>query len=172
MSSLKRDRVGQLVRHVMDANLDAELGQGLHDLGIEIGDRPRIKPDLPDRAVVGRCDQRGIQKIELELEAAVTIGDGRRGQAPGRQIKNNVPGMIEPGRLREPDLANDLGPEMQGCVGFFPGRVGQIRPRRTRTIYCCCHLRLPFIAPPGSRSGITIKARDVAKAGTFVEITR
>src|SRR6185369_3819170 len=108
---VEADRIGQLVRHVMNADLDAELLQRLDDLGIEIGDRPRIKPDLPDRTVVGRSDQRVIQKVQLELEA---IRDGRRGQAPGRDIENNVPGMIEPWRLREPDLANDLGPEMQG----------------------------------------------------------
>jgi hypothetical protein len=52
------------------------------------------------------------------------------------------------------------------------------RPRRANPATQSSHDPLllpsetPVYAPPGARSGITIKARDVAKAGTFVEITR
>src|SRR5262245_21577788 len=53
--------------------------------------------------------------------------------------------MIEPGSLREPDLADDLGPEMQGRVRVFPRRVGQFRPGGFRAIHFCWHLILPFV---------------------------
>src|SRR5262245_49015022 len=39
-----------------------------------------------------------------------------------------MPGMIEPGRLSQADLANDLRPQMQRGIGVLPGGVGQFRP--------------------------------------------
>ena len=39
-----------------------------------------------------------------------------------------MPRVIEPRRLHEPDLANDLRPEMQGGVSILPGREGEFGP--------------------------------------------
>jgi hypothetical protein len=36
--------------------------------------------------------------------------------------------MIEPGRLRQPDLAHDLRPQMKRRAGLPPGRIRQVRP--------------------------------------------
>src|SRR5262249_17714149 len=37
------DRVGQLVGHIMDADFDSKIGEGPHDLGIEIADTPGLQ---------------------------------------------------------------------------------------------------------------------------------
>ena len=65
------DRVRNLVGQLIDADLDAKLGEDAHDLGIEIGDRAREKADLLLTAVAGRCPQHVVEEIEIELEAAI-----------------------------------------------------------------------------------------------------
>ena len=47
---------------------------------------------------------------------------------PLSNVENDVPGMIEPGRLREADLADDLRPQLQSGAGVLPRLVGQFRP--------------------------------------------
>jgi hypothetical protein len=64
-----------------------------------------------------------IEEIEIELEGAIAERNWRRGQPPRRHKEHNVPGMIEPGRLREADLAHDLRPEMQRRIGLLPGSI-------------------------------------------------
>ena len=73
-------------------------------------------------AVAGR-DQKH-DEIEIELKAAIAVGDERGGKAAWRRIKHDVPGLIEPRRLREADLADDLRPQMQRRIGILPGREG------------------------------------------------
>jgi len=65
-----------------------------------------------------------VDEIEVELKGAIDVGDERGGKAAWRRIQHDVPGMIEPRRLREADLADDLRPEMQRRIGILPGREG------------------------------------------------
>src|SRR5580704_7451690 len=75
-----------------------------------------------------------IQKIELYLEIPGAIRN-RRSRKPARgDIERHMPGMVEPGRERQPDLADDLGPQLQRRGGVAPRRGRQFRPwglRRT-----------------------------------------
>ena len=71
-----------------------------------------------------------VEEIEFELERAIPVRDRRGGQPAWRHIKHHVPGMIEPGRLSQADLARDLRPEMQRGIGVLPGREGSSGQRR------------------------------------------
>ena len=69
-----------------------------------------------------------IDEVEVDLERARAVRN-RRGRQPARgDVKRDVPGMIEPGRAREADLADDLGPQMQRRIGLAPPGGGQFRP--------------------------------------------
>ena len=75
-----------LVRQVVDADLDAQFGQNAHQLGVKCGDGARMKPDLPDGAIARGGEQHMPRKIEIELECALAKGNRRRGQSPRRHI--------------------------------------------------------------------------------------
>src|SRR6516162_10761882 len=52
-----------------------------------------------------------------------------------------MPRMIQPGRTRQTNLADDLGPEMQRGAGFAPCRGRQFRPRAgRRACQCVAHV--------------------------------
>ena len=67
-------------------------------------------------------------KIELDLEDLGPDRDRRRAESPGGDIERRLPAMVEPGGQRQPDLADDLGPELQGRERLAPGRIGEIGP--------------------------------------------
>ena len=67
-------------------------------------------------------------EIELDLEYLRPDRDRRRAKSPGGHIERRLPAVIEPGGEREPDLADDLGPEMQGRERLAPRRIGEIGP--------------------------------------------
>ena len=67
-------------------------------------------------------------EIELDLECLRSDRDRRCAKSPGRHIERRLPAVIEPGGEREPDLADDLGPEMQGRKRLPPCSIGEIGP--------------------------------------------
>src|SRR5450756_1529696 len=69
-----------------------------------------------------------IDEVEVDLEAAHAVWNGRRRQPARGDIERDMPGMIEPRRAREPDLADDLGPQVQRFVSLPPRRERQFRP--------------------------------------------
>src|SRR5205807_3062305 len=87
-----------------------------------------MKRHLPLRAVAGLYAQRVVNEIEVDLENPFAIRYGRGSQAAGGHVERDVPRMIEPGCLRQPDLAYDLRPQMKRRAGLPPGRIWQVRP--------------------------------------------
>lgn len=124
----KRDRVGDFVRYLVNGDVDSEVFQIGHDRRVEARDRLTGQRESPLGAVAGRDAERVIDEIEVDLERAVAVGD-RRGRQPARRdVERDVPGVIEPGRLRQPDLAGDLGEELQHRAAVAPRRDWQVRP--------------------------------------------
>src|SRR5262249_57793863 len=69
-----------------------------------------------------------IDEIEINLKAAAVPRD-RRGRQPAcRHVESDLPRMIEPGRQLQPDLADDLGPEVHRVACVFPRRIRQLGP--------------------------------------------
>ena len=65
-----------------------------------------------------------IDEIEIDLERSRTIRHRRRRQSARRDVERHMPGMIEPGRSGQPNLADDLGPELQRRTGSRHAAVG------------------------------------------------
>ena len=74
-------------------------------------------------------------KIEIDLERARAVRNRPGGQPARGDVERDVPGMIEPGRARQPDLADNLRPQLQRRGGVRPGGVRQFGPAVGR----CCH---------------------------------
>ena len=73
-----------------------------------------------------------LDKIEVDLKGACAMGHLRGSQSSCRDIKGDVPGMIEPRRLRQPDFADDLRPHLQRLARVFPGIEIKLRPEIAR----------------------------------------
>ena len=131
----KPDRVRQLVRHLVDGNGNAEFGKRGDRRGMEARDRLSGERKLPLCAVAGRDPQDVIDEIEVDLERSRAIRYRRRRQPARGDVERHMPGMVQPGRLGQPDFADDLGPEMQRGIGVTPRRGRQFRPRGLRR--CC-----------------------------------
>src|SRR6478735_11310553 len=104
----KPDRVRQFVRHLVDSSGNAEFGERRHRSGVEAGDGVPGKRKLPLCTIAGRDAQDVIDKIEVDLERSRTLRHRRRRQSAGGDVERYMPGMIEPGRLRQPDFSGDL----------------------------------------------------------------
>jgi hypothetical protein len=76
-------RVGQLVGHIVDGDVDAEFGECSHDGGIKARDRMPGERKLPLPAVASGNAQDMIDEVEVDLERPVAVGD-RRGRQPAR----------------------------------------------------------------------------------------
>jgi hypothetical protein len=114
--------------HRVDDDGDAELAQRDHHVVVELRHADRPQHHLAEFAVALADPQRVVEKIEIDLEAAAAIGNGRRGQSAHRDVERDVPGMVLPGRQREPDLADDLRHQMQRRARIAPGARGQRGP--------------------------------------------
>src|SRR5476649_2928968 len=75
-----------------------------------------------------------IDEVEVDLECPDAVGD-RRGRQPARgDVKRNMPGMVQPGRAHQTNLADDLAPQMQRRIGLAPRGGGQFRPWNLRCV--------------------------------------
>jgi hypothetical protein len=123
----ERDRLRHLIGRRVYARRNTEIGQRARDPAIEVGDRHRLQregqgPDI-------RAEAQGVvHEVELQGEGARAVRDHTGGQPARRDIERRLPGMIQPRRLGEPHLADDLGPEVQRRIGLAPFSVRQRRP--------------------------------------------
>src|SRR3984957_9789487 len=130
----KPDRLRQFVGHLIDRDVDAELGEIGHDGRVETRDRLPGQRKLPPGAVAGRNPQNMIDQVEVDLKCPDAVGDRRGRQPPRGDIERDVPGMVQPGSAREAHLADDLGPKMQRFISLAPCRGRQFRPGNSRGV--------------------------------------
>ena len=84
MSSSKRHASAISHGIVVDCDVDAELSQRDHHVGIEFRDRHRPQHDLAEMAVARRDPQHMIDEIELDLEARARRPGSARWSARAR----------------------------------------------------------------------------------------
>ena len=63
-----------------------------------------------------------LDEIEIDLEGALLVRNGPGCQATSRDVERHMPGVVDPRRLREPDLADDLAAKLQVRAGVAPAR--------------------------------------------------
>jgi hypothetical protein len=95
---------------------------------MEVGDRLRLQGKGLAPAVVDADPQAVLDKVEIDLEGARAMGDRRGGQATAGEVKRHLPPVIDHWRLRQADLADDLGPHVERGAGFVTGGHRQARP--------------------------------------------
>jgi len=90
--------------------------------------RPQFNPAF---AAVGRAEVQFVRdEIERDIEDAVTVRDRPGRQAKRRDVERHMPRVIGPRRLLEPDLPNDLRPQLQIGARLFPFVVRKGWPYR------------------------------------------
>ena len=70
-----------------------------------------------------------IDEIEVDLKCPEAFWYRRGRQPPCGDVQRNMPGMIQPRRARQTNLADNLRPQMQRFVRLAPSRDRQFRPR-------------------------------------------
>jgi hypothetical protein len=71
--------------------VDAQLGQGVHRLGVEVGNRLRRQGDTALVSVAGTDQQLVSQEVELKVERTFPVRDGRGGQAARADVQRHLP---------------------------------------------------------------------------------
>src|ERR1700682_2810294 len=104
------NRIGHLVRRGIDLHVDIELGKRRKNALIEIGDRARLQRYRFHRPVAGLDQEPMVDEVEIDLKYARVIPDRRSGEPSRGKVERNGPGVIAPGRLDQPYLADDLRP--------------------------------------------------------------
>ena len=125
---LERHGVDELARRRVQVKVDTEVFQLAHDRGVEVGDRAWPERHVTPYAVAASDHQPVVDEVEVQLEGPRTVGNRRSAETAGGEIERYVPRVIEPRRRAQPDLADDLGHEVEGRGGLGPGAVGQRRP--------------------------------------------
>src|SRR5260370_3480692 len=95
---------------------------------MKVGNSSRLELDRPFVATAGAGAQAVADKVEVELKYFVADWDRRRAKPACGNVKWDLPAVVDPGGQRQPDLAHDLGPELQGCGCVTPDRIRQIGP--------------------------------------------
>src|SRR5207249_4028484 len=90
--------------------------------------RLRLEQNTAGEAIARQDRELMADEVEIDLERAASVRNGRRGQASGGHVERAMPAMIHPGALCEADLPDDLGPHVQCSVGLAPGLEWQGRP--------------------------------------------
>src|SRR5580704_6790602 len=99
------------------------------------------------------------------------MGDDGGVETARGNVQRDVPAMVEPRRLHQTDLADDLGPKLKRGLGFLPVTVLELRPVRNvrvshRGLQVCAGTLLLYDAAlhrkvqglPGMRRSISVAA--------------
>jgi hypothetical protein len=133
--SVGRERGGH--RHAVgvlaDGDVHAQPRQQLVEPAVEAGHRqPVVEPEGSLLATVGPHDQQVVDEVEVDLKADLTVVQPAGGQATDVQVQGHMPPVVAGRGGGQLDLADDLGPQVQGRLGRLPRlqrQLGQLRPR-------------------------------------------
>ena len=73
------DCIRNLVRHLINADLQPKLSERMHHLCVKIGHGSRVELNLFAGAVARRDPQDMVDEIEVDLEAAIAVRNRRGG---------------------------------------------------------------------------------------------
>ena len=122
--------IGNFVRSAMDVHPSRRAVRPARRSGR--GSRPRSSPPARKLARFARlADQGMVATVEGQGDRPSPSGTG---PSSGRAayVERGVPGVVHPGRVRQPVLADDLRPQMERRAGFRPSRHRAMRAIRSR----------------------------------------
>jgi hypothetical protein len=126
---LERDPVGDLDRHRPQVRLQVERAQPAHEISVKIGDRTGDEGNAVAPAVARLDAELMVDEIEIDLEIPRAMRHRRGRQPPRGHIERHLPPMVDQRRVRQTDLADDLGQEVQRGATVLPLGVIELRPR-------------------------------------------
>src|SRR6185437_12004663 len=107
--------------HFVDRHRDAETLQEVDRPVMEVGDALRFQRQPPLLAAAGAGDETMVDEVEVDLEDLAADRDRRGAEPARRDVERDLPAMVDPRRQLQPDLADDLRPELQGRGRLAPG---------------------------------------------------
>ena len=122
------DGIFDLVRQMVDLHRQLEFVERVHHLAIKSRDRLGTQFQDAERAIAFHDPQLVFDEVETHFEDIVAVWDRGSRQTTRRQVKGDVPGVIDPWRERETNLADDLRPHVQARGGGLPIGERQSRP--------------------------------------------
>ncbi len=117
---IERNRVRDLVGFEVDLHFEIELLHFLLESPVKNRDGLRFERKTSGGAVVALDLERVRNKVEVDLKSPRAVRNRAGGEPRWRYVQCDVPGMIRPRRLRQANLADDLRPQVQRCVGLLP----------------------------------------------------
>jgi hypothetical protein len=124
----ERDRVRDLARYTVDRDRDADAGEKVDDLPVELRHGLRGERERPNVSAARAGDEPVLDEVELDLEDLVAGRHRRGGKAARADVERHLPAVVQPRREREAHLADDLRPELERRRGVAPPRVGELGP--------------------------------------------
>jgi hypothetical protein len=125
---LEWDPIRHFTRCRMDPDVETKRRERVENLVIEVRHGTRLE-GYRSLSSIGRLDQELItEQIEVDLEGSTVVGNQRSAKATRGHIERNVPGMVGPRRLDEPDLSDYLGPHVERRRRIGPVLERKIRP--------------------------------------------
>ena len=111
-------------------------------------------------------------KIQLDLEYFCP-DRYRRGPKPSSgHIEGNLPAVVDPGGQGQPDLANNLGPELQGHGRIAPSRIRQIGPNCITAVHSGHHAPLRGEAHEPAAAHLRSRAAAGEEARVWLNLAR
>jgi hypothetical protein len=125
----KRRRHRHAERLLLDLDVEAELGEHGVETGVEVRDGyPVAELEQPVAHVRGLDDQCVINEVAPDLEGRVAMVQAPCCEPADVDVEGGVPPVVAGCRGREPDLADDLGVQVQGVLCRAP--VGEVHLRK------------------------------------------
>ena len=122
----KRRRHRDPERLLLDLDVDAELGEHRVEAGVEVRDgHPVAELERPVAPVAGLHEQGVIEEVESDLEGRPAMTEAPCREPADVDVEGCVPPVVARRRRGEPDLADDLGVEVQGVLRRAP--VGEVQ---------------------------------------------
>ena len=156
------NRVLDLVGPTVDRHREPQPLQGGHERAVEVRGRLGLEGHHPGLVVTGGDEELVLQEVEVDLEGAIPVGDGRGGQPTRGDVEGDVPRVVDPRRLGEPHLPHDLGPHVQRGRGVLPVLEGKRRPALLRSAPRFAHGSSSFVPRAPERSLIQRGQRPAA----------
>src|SRR5688572_17883898 len=126
--AFERNRILQLVGAAVNLDRYVQPRERVEHLLVELSDGLRLERHVEKTAVGGPHDELVRDEIELDLERARAGWNGRRRQSARGDVERTVTGVVDPRRLRQADLPDDLCPQLKRLAGVAPALERQRRP--------------------------------------------
>src|SRR2546421_6742956 len=125
---IKRNRVGNLHRHLPDFHLDSRGAQRVNEFAIKTGYGLGTQWKLSGHAITHPDTELVVNEVEFDFEYFSIIRNGRGSQPAGTHVERHVPPVVYQRSERQPDFTHNLCPHVKRGPCVLPGSKRESRP--------------------------------------------